>query len=339
MTLFNFSTGSDLSDQGTNASISFTDNSTNFTLSTSANPSGAANHNVAFYNPDDGPSVGLLSVTDYGGAGVWTLDVTNPGSSFGGSLTLNIGRSITGSWRFTFVGTNGNFVSTVNAANDSITINQAGTNTFTAIKFTLLSGDGYIQIDSLNADIVCYLEDTGIETTRGRVLVQDLKPGDTLPLAHGGETTVKWVGIQPIDGRTAHPGKVNPICITAGAISENVPSRDLYVSPDHAVEIDGLLFNASALVNGSSIYKVATMPVEGFTYYHIETDAHELILAEGLASESYLDNPDRSAFVNGAERAGAPMIPEMALPRIIAPRMVPQDIETRLAQRAPRVAA
>ena len=96
----------------------------------------------------------------------------------------------------------------------------------------------------------------------------------------------------------------------------------------------GLLFNASALVNGSSIYKVASMPQTGFTYYHIETNTHELILAEGLSAESYLDNPDRSAFINGDERADAPMIQEMALPRILASRMVPADITARLETRA-----
>ncbi|KMW57739.1 hypothetical protein AIOL_002706 [Candidatus Rhodobacter oscarellae] len=55
-----------------------------------------------------------------------------------------------------------------------------------------------------------------------------------------------------------------------------VPSRDLYVSPDHAVEIDGVLINAMALDNGTTITQVAKMPLDGFTYYHVETETAAL---------------------------------------------------------------
>lgn len=310
-------------------SIAFTENSVNFTISTTGNDA----NNQLYYSPSANID-GQISISDNGAVAPWTLDVTNPASNFSGNLSIRLGSSISGSWRISLPGTLVNFTTVVTSANAGNNIVISGVSEFTAIKFIPLSGaNPFITIDNLNATLVCYLEDTGIETTRGRVLVQDLKAGDRLPLAAGGETEVKWVGVQPIDGRTAHPGKVNPICISAGAIAAGVPSRDLFVSPDHAVEIDGLLFNASALVNGSSIRKVASMP-ESFTYYHIETDTHELILAEGLASESYLDNPDRSAFINGDERSGAPMIREMALPRIIAPRMVPADIRARLEERA-----
>ncbi|MCP3972469.1 MAG: hypothetical protein GY717_19540, partial [Rhodobacteraceae bacterium] len=86
-------------------------------------------------------------------------------------------------------------------------------------------------------------------------------------------------------------------------------------------------------VNGTSIHQVSDMPLDGFTYYHVETETHELILAEGCAAESYLDIPDRSAFVNGAERADAPVIEEMDLPRISTSRLVPAAIAQRLGSR------
>lgn len=100
------------------------------------------------------------------------------------------------------------------------------------------------------------------------------------------------------------------------------------------MEIDGILYNATALVNGRSIYQVAQMPMDGFTYYHIDTGAHELVLAEGAASETYLDAVGRDAFVNGHEQVGAPIITEMSVPRIVANRMVPQDVERALSERA-----
>jgi hypothetical protein len=124
--------------------------------------------------------------------------------------------------------------------------------------------------------------------------------------------------------------KINPICVTAGALGPGRPARDLYLSGDHALEIDGYLINAGALVNGRTIHQVAEMPKAGFTYYHVETDAHELILAEGCAAESFIDYAGRDGFVNGDDRAGEPPIREMDLPRISDVRLVPDSIRTRL---------
>ncbi|WGW02978.1 Hint domain-containing protein [Tropicibacter oceani] len=333
MATFDFNDGLDSFSPTT---VSFTDDSVNFTLSTSGN--GGANN--IFYNPDDVPENGLISLTDSSVNGPFTLVVNDPVNNkfaaTGGNITLNLGSStISGTWNVTFVhATNAGLNQVFNNVAEDAALSFATSAEFSAIRFTPTGSGNYITIDSLSASIVCYLEDTGIDTPKGRVAVQDLRPGDTILTADGNQTTVKWVGVQPVETRLTHPAKVNPICLRAGAIAPDVPQRDLFVSPDHAIEINGLLFNASALVNGGSIYRVARMPLEGFTYYHVETDHHEVILAEGCPSESYLDMPDRSSFVNGAERADAPMIEEMNLPRITAARLVPQDIQDQLAERA-----
>jgi hypothetical protein len=57
---------------------------------------------------------------------------------------------------------------------------------------------------------------------------------------------------------------------------------------------------------------------EVFTYYHVELATHELLLAEGVATESFVDNADRMNFANWAEHEAlgetAP-IEEMPYPR------------------------
>ena len=65
---------------------------------------------------------------------------------------------------------------------------------------------------------------------------------------------------------------------------------DLYVSPEHAIYIDGVLIPARNLVNGVTIVANAKPEALSLTYFHIELDTHEAILAEGLAVESYVRN-------------------------------------------------
>jgi hypothetical protein len=77
-----------------------------------------------------------------------------------------------------------------------------------------------------------------------------------------------------------------PVCIEADAIAPGKPRRDLWVTPDHAVHCGGSLIPVKLLVNGRSIRQVSA---PSFRIHHLELDRHDLILAEGLEVESYLD--------------------------------------------------
>ena len=84
--------------------------------------------------------------------------------------------------------------------------------------------------------------------------------------------------------------------MSAGAFDRGLPCRDLWLSPDHAVFVDGVLIPIKRLVNGGTITQV---PVDQVTYFHVELPEHDLLLAEGLPAESYLDAGERSNFSNG----------------------------------------
>jgi hypothetical protein len=86
-----------------------------------------------------------------------------------------------------------------------------------------------------------------------------------------------------------------PVRIAAGAFGENVPVRDLFVSPDHAVFVNGVLVPVKLLINGTNIVQ---MKRDRIVYYHVELPEHAVILAEGLTVESYLDVGDRANYAS-----------------------------------------
>ncbi|HEX5325690.1 MAG TPA: Hint domain-containing protein, partial [Acetobacteraceae bacterium] len=145
-------------------------------------------------------------------------------------------------------------------------------------------------------EIACFAAGTGIATPSGPVPVERLNEGDLVLTLDGAAVAVRWIGHRHVDVRR-HPApeKVQPVRIAAHAFARNRPARDLLLSPDHAVFVDGMLIPVRYLINGRSI---ARQDVDAVQYFHVELDRHDVLLAEGLPTESYLDTDDRAAFAN-----------------------------------------
>ncbi|WP_159999207.1 Hint domain-containing protein [Roseomonas sp. 18066] len=184
---------------------------------------------------------------------------------------------------------------------------------------------------------VCFLEGTLVATPDGEVAVETLRAGDMVLTTTGETRPVRWIGLQRMASVFTDKDKNYPIQIEAGALGENLPLRDLFVSPDHALMLDGCLVQAGALVNGVTIRQVAK-PAPQFTYYHVELEDHALILAEGVAAETFVDNVTRSRFDNHADfvaRFGEVAEPtgELTMPRVKSPRQLPRALRDMLAAR------
>ena len=158
-----------------------------------------------------------------------------------------------------------------------------------------------LRIQNLNAvasdTVICFAEGTRIATPNGSIAVEDLREGDQVSVMLGSRpSTIMWVGYRRVDClRHPEPKKVWPVRVKAGAFGPRTPTRNLYLSPDHAVFVENVLVPIKHLINGST---VAQVEVDSVTYYHVELERHDILLADGLPTESYLDTGDRGNFSN-----------------------------------------
>ncbi|WP_048862120.1 Hint domain-containing protein, partial [Acidisphaera rubrifaciens] len=142
----------------------------------------------------------------------------------------------------------------------------------------------------------CFLAGTALATPDGERAVETLAPGDLVLTASGSAAPITWIGHRTVErARLADADMRDPVVIAAGAIAPGLPARDLRVTADHAILIEDRLIPARLLVNGTTIRQA---PIATYTYFHVELDRHDILLAEGLTTESYLDCSDRGRFAN-----------------------------------------
>ena len=158
--------------------------------------------------------------------------------------------------------------------------------------------------------IPCFVRGTLILTPRGLVAVEALAPGDAVLTVreHGpSERPVIWAG-QRAFGTVAAPlpEQLCPVLIRAGAFGPGVPERDLRLSPGHAVFAGKYLIEAQHLINGTTVLRDTTCRT--VTYHHIALDAHDILLAENLPAESYLDCGGRASFTGSSAVSSTPIL-------------------------------
>jgi len=183
----------------------------------------------------------------------------------------------------------------------------------------------------------CYCPGTLIRTPCGNKRIEKLQIGDEVMTASGVARPIKWIGRRSYGGRFVMGRKdILPICIKAGALDDNVPRRDLWISPNHAIYLDGVLIEAKDLVNGVSI--VQAERADKVEYVHIELESHDVLIAEGVLAESFIDDDSRFMFHNAREYRVLYPAAATLLARYCAPRLDGgyelEAVRQRLAARA-----
>ena len=151
--------------------------------------------------------------------------------------------------------------------------------------------------NTITSVLPCFAAGTLIRTPAGDVAVETLKIGDLVVTASGELRPVKWIGHRDLDfRRDADPRPAFPVRIAADAFGPNRPSQDLYLSSGHSVCVDlvGEVFiPAGYLINGATI---AQVEVDEVSYWHVELDSHDILIANNLPAESYMAMGNRGFF-------------------------------------------
>ena len=177
--------------------------------------------------------------------------LTNPIDGFGVGDTIDlVGLSfVSGDTSASIVDTNGTLKVTDGTNTDTLTLTGvAQTQQFTA------TNDGTTSHGTLVEDVPCYCRGTLILTDRGEVAVEELAIGDRVMTLSGAAAADQMDRAAQLCRPFRHGTKhILPICIKAGALDDGVPRRDLWISPHHAIYLEGVLIEANDLVNGVSI--------------------------------------------------------------------------------------
>ena len=144
--------------------------------------------------------------------------------------------------------------------------------------------------------IACFTPGTKIATLKGEVHVAKLCAGDKVVTRDNGIQEIRWVGSKKIDWRvmTAYP-HLKPVLVRQGSLGNDLPERDLMVSPNHRVLVANdrtalqfdepeVLVAAKHLIGGNLVRSIDSI---GTTYIHFMFDRHEVVLSDGIWTESF----------------------------------------------------
>ncbi|AHJ68549.1 Adhesin family protein [Granulibacter bethesdensis] len=162
----------------------------------------------------------------------------------------------------------------------------------TASDFTSLNQNGILAL-------VCFLGGSMISTPEGEKPVETICPGHTILAFENSQSVARkviWSGVATTHVNQDLPADQAgyPVRIRKDAVSDHVPYKDMLITPDHCLYLDGYFIPARLLVNGRTIFYDRSFT--SYQCYHIETEKHAIITADGVLTETYLDTGNRRQF-------------------------------------------
>jgi hypothetical protein len=154
----------------------------------------------------------------------------------------------------------------------------------------------------------CFTPGTMVQTDRGEIAVEALVPGHRVLTRDRGYQNIVWVGRRRL--ATAEVLHLAPVRIARGALGPGMPTRDMDVSPQLRLLVQGprtkLLFGeievlvpALHLVGYPGISRLEAQDAD---YIHIMCARHEVIWCDGIWTESFQPNDETLAGLDDAQR-------------------------------------
>ncbi|MFK7835565.1 MAG: Hint domain-containing protein [Sulfitobacter sp.] len=185
---------------------------------------------------------------------------------------------------------------------------EAGRIEFLDSDGNVIGRTNYAEIEEV---IICFTPGTRIATKRGEKPVQQLKVDDLVITRDNGPQPLRWVGRRNLNRQELTQMHQHfPILIKAGALGNGIPERDMMVSPNHRMlvtsEIAEMMFGESEVLVAAkhlvSLDGVEAAPVSKVSYIHLLFDRHEVVLADGAWSESFLPGQQAMSGIKKDQR-------------------------------------
>lgn len=170
---------------------------------------------------------------------------------------------------------------------------------------SLTNGNTKLLVTDLDPDVSepfpvplvpCFTPGTVIATESGPREMRDLRIGDRVLTRDNGFQRIRWIGCRRLSRETiAMNPELAPVIIRANAFSQTIPDQTLVVSPQHRLLINSpeldlmcgaseALLPASCMTHLPGVTQRFDMPV---TYMHMLFDRHEIVLSNGIWTESF----------------------------------------------------
>jgi hypothetical protein len=168
----------------------------------------------------------------------------------------------------------------------------------------------------------CFTTGTRIATPKGERKVEDLQVGDVVVTRDNGLQEIRWTGRRAMtSGDLSRAAHLKPVLIRQGALGSNLPERDMMLSPNHRVLVandkTALYFEEREVMVAAKhltgVQGVDVVASTGTTYYHFMCDHHEVVLSNGVWTESFQPTQQSLAGIGNAQRTEIQEIfPELA---------------------------
>lgn len=263
---------------------------------------------------------GVLTLQDGGSATIWNdaggaivlPGDTNQGLTISGLENGGTVSTVISGWSGTapgnsdsihLAGVSASGVSYDYPSNNQVVITLANSSKIT-INIQDVQEKGFVLVDDGNGGAlgeICFLAGSMIATPKGDIAVETLEIGDVVKTWNWQSQsienrTIGWIGKKRtnVRGGLADDVAGYPVRVLKNAIAEGIPYKDMLITPEHSLFFKNKFVPVRMLVNGRSIFYDRS--ILSYDYFHIETEDHSVIWADGMMTESYLDTGNRSTF-------------------------------------------